>query len=322
MDNLAVSLSKVKLDAGETAKMKEAVKKKVEAEPKPKPKPETKQETAIRLLRTNLDKNGLTDWNIRISRAVKRLGSCQYSKKTISLSSNFIETGTEASILNTILHEIAHALCPGDGHGAKWKAKAIELGCDGKRCAEGLKLNLKYNFECDKGCRASYARKCKMSDWLATGKAKCKKHSLFFRTVVETATDADDEADEAGTDTEEKETEAEKEADVIDDAVITAKEVGESVKSTKPESEPIGPIRIYSKYNYECKEGCFASYGRKCKTVDWLNTGNAKCKKHQLPFKITTQRVEPPVAKPVVKTTKPVVKTTPAEDYDSDLIVE
>lgn len=31
-------------------------------------------------------------------------------------------------LLDTLLHEIAHALTPGDGHGKLWQAKAMELG--------------------------------------------------------------------------------------------------------------------------------------------------------------------------------------------------
>ena len=49
VDNLAISLSKIKLQT----------------------EPEIKQQLATKLLRTNLDKNGLTDWHIRISKAVK-----------------------------------------------------------------------------------------------------------------------------------------------------------------------------------------------------------------------------------------------------------
>ncbi len=150
---------------------------------------ETKEEIARRLLRTNLDKNGLTDWTIRISKAVKKLGSCNYEKKTISLSSYFISSGTETTVLNTILHEIAHALCPGDGHGEIWRNKAIELGCDGKRCVVGMKLKLKYNFECEKGCRASYIKKCKTVDFLLSGKGKCKKHSVLFIETSDATSD-------------------------------------------------------------------------------------------------------------------------------------
>ncbi len=167
VDNLSISFSKIALQIQSPS---------VE---------ESQQQKAIGLLRTKLDENGLTDWNIRISKAVKKLGTCDYTTKTISLSSNSIKIGTEAVILNTILHEIAHALCPGDGHGAVWKKKAIELGCDARRCAEGIKLDLKYNFECTEGCRVSYARKCKMVDFLLTNNAKCKKHSILFCRVSE-----------------------------------------------------------------------------------------------------------------------------------------
>jgi len=37
-------------------------------------------------------------------------------------------------VRDTILHEIAHALTPGDGHGAKWKAACIAIGAKPVRC--------------------------------------------------------------------------------------------------------------------------------------------------------------------------------------------
>ena len=273
MDSLVVSLNKIAIT-------KESMQSVMKKEPIKEPIKETKEEMAKRLLRTNLDKNGLKDWKIKISKAVKRLGSCHYSKKTISLSSQFIEMGTETTILNTILHEIAHALTPGDGHGEKWKKKAIELGCDGKRCAEGFKLNLQFNFECEKGCHASYTRKCKASDFLSTGKAKCKKHGSFFYSINDT-NDSED--------TEDSEDTGQNEVQKTTSKPITSGVISEVKKEQIFKIEE--PIRIYSKYNYECKNGCFASYARKCKTSDFLATGTAKCKKHGLLF---IKATEPP----------------------------
>jgi hypothetical protein len=41
----------------------------------------------------------------------------------------------EREVRDTILHEIAHALAPpGAGHGAKWQAVALSIGCSGRRC--------------------------------------------------------------------------------------------------------------------------------------------------------------------------------------------
>jgi hypothetical protein len=53
---------------------------------------------------------------------------------TILLSSIITSIHTEEEVLDTILHEIAHGLTPGNGHDEVWRRKAIEIGCNGKRC--------------------------------------------------------------------------------------------------------------------------------------------------------------------------------------------
>ena len=67
---------------------------------------------------------------------------------------------SEKSVENTILHEIAHALTPGKGHGPVWRAKAIEIGCDGKRCYSSEKIatpDAKYVAECP-NCKQVHKR--------------------------------------------------------------------------------------------------------------------------------------------------------------------
>jgi hypothetical protein len=50
--------------------------------------------------------------------AVRRFGTCRYSRKLITLSRQLIELNDQARVLDTILHEIAHALAgPKTGHG-------------------------------------------------------------------------------------------------------------------------------------------------------------------------------------------------------------
>ncbi len=144
-----------------------------------------KCEKYIKLLKFHLNSNGLFDWDIRISKAFKTLGSCNHTKKIISLSIHHVGNSAEADILNTILHEIAHALTPGDHHGKEWKKKALELGCDGKRCGEGIKIKSKYNFVCEKGCMCSYTKKCKLVDSLIAGKYRCKQHKLILTILNE-----------------------------------------------------------------------------------------------------------------------------------------
>ena len=78
---------------------------------------------------------GLKDWTIDLNNAKKRFGYCRAGTKTIGLSKPLIELNKEEIVKDTILHEIAHALVgAGHGHNLTWKRKAIEIGCNGKRC--------------------------------------------------------------------------------------------------------------------------------------------------------------------------------------------
>jgi len=78
--------------------------------------------------------HGLSTWHFEWMRAKSTLGKCNHWRRTIYLSGPITAAHTEAQVLNTILHEIAHALVGGiHGHDFVWKMKAIEIGCDGNR---------------------------------------------------------------------------------------------------------------------------------------------------------------------------------------------
>lgn len=82
-----------------------------------------------------MKKHGLLpEWEFAFSYAKRRFGSCSYRTKTIHLSLELTELNDIEPVRNTILHEIAHALTPKNRHGIMWKKKALEIGCDGKRC--------------------------------------------------------------------------------------------------------------------------------------------------------------------------------------------
>lgn len=85
-----------------------------------------------------LDEYGLTatGWTFRWDRAVRRAGSCRYRDKTITLSKPIfrIESNRD-EVLNTILHEVAHALVGhAAGHGPTWRAMAGQVGARPNRC--------------------------------------------------------------------------------------------------------------------------------------------------------------------------------------------
>lgn len=81
-----------------------------------------------------MQEHGLSGWTFRFDHAFRRFGTCNNRKRVITLSRKIVLLSNESQVRNTILHEIAHALTPGQNHNAVWRAKALEIGCDGKRC--------------------------------------------------------------------------------------------------------------------------------------------------------------------------------------------
>src|ERR1700686_5283507 len=76
-----------------------------------------------------LARHGLADWTFAYNRRKRAMGLCLYHLRTIELSVYLILRNPEEEILDTILHEIAHALVgPGHGHDKVWKKKCIEIG--------------------------------------------------------------------------------------------------------------------------------------------------------------------------------------------------
>jgi len=63
-----------------------------------------------------------------------RAGQINYSTKEISLQPTFVELNYPAVVKWTILHELAHAMWPKNGHGSLWRKSAQIMGDDGKRC--------------------------------------------------------------------------------------------------------------------------------------------------------------------------------------------
>jgi hypothetical protein len=71
---------------------------------------------------------------------------CKYRTKRIEISKYYAQHSPRESILDTLLHEIAHALAgPKAGHGPSWKAIAVRIGanpraCDNSEVAVGIAI--------------------------------------------------------------------------------------------------------------------------------------------------------------------------------------
>lgn len=87
------------------------------------------------ITRTNdeLRTNGLGEWRAQVSRGRRTIGMCDYRAKTVYLSKYHLDHDSDSDILDTIYHEVAHALNPYDGHGYKWQKTAKRLGGSGKQ---------------------------------------------------------------------------------------------------------------------------------------------------------------------------------------------
>ena len=86
------------------------------------------------LAETLMKKHGVSDWTFKFDSGKRRFGSCRPSRKIITLSKIMTEINSELEVMKTILHEIAHALTPGDHHGSAWAAKCVTLGIAPARC--------------------------------------------------------------------------------------------------------------------------------------------------------------------------------------------
>lgn len=74
------------------------------------------------------------DWTFAFDHAKRRAGLCNYAARRISLSRYLTVRYDDDTNEQTLLHEIAHAVCgPGAGHGPQWKRTARALGYRGER---------------------------------------------------------------------------------------------------------------------------------------------------------------------------------------------
>lgn len=78
--------------------------------------------------------HGLGEWKLVWSKSRRVFGRCIYRTRSIELSKPLVFRNPEAEVRDTILHEIAHALTPGAGHGSRWKAVCRKIGAKPVRC--------------------------------------------------------------------------------------------------------------------------------------------------------------------------------------------
>lgn len=88
------------------------------------------------LARAAMQQYGLVGWTFRYNSASKnRFGECNSARKTITLSPVLTLANTVERCMETVLHEIAHAIVGSrNGHNEIWKAQMIRMGLKPNRC--------------------------------------------------------------------------------------------------------------------------------------------------------------------------------------------
>ena len=77
-----------------------------------------------------LDQHRLSDWTFKLGSYKRNLGRCYANLKLITISEWHAMHDTDEQVMETVRHEIAHALIPDvKGHGPQWQARAIQVGC-------------------------------------------------------------------------------------------------------------------------------------------------------------------------------------------------
>lgn len=113
--------------------------------------PFTARDLAIALMK----EHGLVGWSFAFDHAKRRFGSCRPAQRRITLSKTLTFLNPEHQVRETILHEIAHALTPGDGHGKKWRQACVTIGAKPVRCftPEDVRLPPRRAARYQIGCR-------------------------------------------------------------------------------------------------------------------------------------------------------------------------
>ena len=94
---------------------------------------------ARRITANLIIEHGLTGWRFTTDNAKRRAGVCKYRERVISLSSYLMDQRSYEDTLNTITHEVAHAIVgAGHDHDYVWARKHREVGGDGKRGLESF----------------------------------------------------------------------------------------------------------------------------------------------------------------------------------------
>lgn len=124
------------------------------------------------------------EWQVVLADSKKWAGICSSDDKLIAISRNFINSPKVSGddILDTILHEFAHALVGNkNGHNNVWKEMCYQIGCSATvSCKFFLEpKDFKYTICCGEGC-VFFRNRLQKNFWFSR---KCDFHENSFNVI-------------------------------------------------------------------------------------------------------------------------------------------
>ena len=135
------------------------------------------------IAKQELLKHGLQEWSFEWARTKRRQGACNYRSKRIEVAEYYAIHNPPEKVLDTLLHEIAHALAgPKARHGPAWKAVAENLGSTPRAydtCRETVVMPGDWQATCE-ACNKTY-HKYKRPQSVTGYRCRCvARMSLLF----------------------------------------------------------------------------------------------------------------------------------------------
>jgi predicted SprT family Zn-dependent metalloprotease len=106
-----------------------------------------------------MQKHNLRGWTFQFNRNKRRLGVCKQDDKRIELSEHYVLRNDRQHVLDTILHEIAHAIVGTEhGHDDIWKDMCARIGSTPSSCSSTANMPDGYWQARCPGCYTVFTR--------------------------------------------------------------------------------------------------------------------------------------------------------------------
>lgn len=138
----------------------------------------------LTLARAEADKHGFADLPIKVDHSKRRIGGCAHIGPVpmyFTFSDVLMPLMSDAEVLDTIRHEIAHAKTPDAGHGPAWKLAAMAIGAKPVACS-AAEIDAKLvGYKWVATCACGPIHGCSRKRTVSVRCSKCMTHLTYVQ---------------------------------------------------------------------------------------------------------------------------------------------